>query len=340
MSMGRAAVIGAGSWGTALAKLLGEKGHAVRVWSYEASVAEQIRERRVNEIYLPGIEVPASVEVFTEHADALEGAEVVIAVVPSHAFREVMEAAAPLVPRDAIMLSATKGIEVDTLNRPSEILAKLSPDQAPPAVLSGPTFAREVAEGDPTAIAVASRDSDVARQAQHFLNTERFRVYTNEDVLGVELAGALKNVIALAAGIADSLGYRSNSRAALITRGLAEITRLGLAMGARASTFAGLAGLGDLVLTCSSDLSRNRTVGVRLGRGETLEEILASMRMVAEGVRTTKAARQLARAYDVEMPIVEEVHHILFEGKSPERATADLMLRSPKPELWGGTDAT
>jgi glycerol-3-phosphate dehydrogenase (NAD(P)+) len=340
MTMGRAAVIGAGGWGTTLAKLLSEHGHRVRLWSYEASVAEQIRERRVNEFYLPGIELPAAVEVFTEHADALEGAEVVIAVVPSHAFREVMKAAAYYVPQGAIVLSATKGIEVDTLSRPSQILAELLPDYPSPAVLSGPTFAREVAEGDPTAIAVASRDPDVAHHAQHFVNSERFRVYTNEDVLGVELAGALKNVIALAAGIADGLGYRSNSRAALITRGLAEMTRLGLAMGARAATFAGLAGLGDLVLTCSSDLSRNRTVGLRLGRGETLEEILASMRMVAEGVRTTKAARQLARTHKVEMPIVEEVHHILFEGKSPKRATADLMLRSPKPELWGGTDAT
>lgn len=340
MTMGRATIIGAGGWGTALAKLLGEKGHTVRLWSYEASVAEQIRERRVNEFYLPGIEVPAGIEVFTEHADALEGAEVVIAVVPSHAFREVMKAAASYVPQGAIVLSATKGIEVDTLNRPSQILAELLQDNPSPAVLSGPTFAREVAEGDPTAIAVASRDPDVARHAQQFVNSDRFRVYTNEDVLGVELAGALKNVIALAAGIADGLGYRSNSRAALITRGLAEMTRLGLAMGARAATFAGLAGLGDLVLTCSSDLSRNRTVGLRLGRGETLEEILASMRMVAEGVRTTKAARQLARTHKVEMPIVEEVHHILFEGKSPKRATADLMLRSPKPELWGGTDAT
>jgi glycerol-3-phosphate dehydrogenase (NAD(P)+) len=338
--MGRVAVVGAGSWGTALAKVLAEKGHSVRMWSYEASVADQILNERENRDYLPGIELPSTIEVCLEHRDALDAAEVVLVVVPSHAFRDVMSAAAPFVPRSALVVSATKGIEVDTLNRPSEILASLLPNHGSPAVLSGPTFAREVGEGDPAALVVASRDRQVAEQAQEFFNTERFRVYTNEDILGVELAASLKNVIALAAGIADGIGYRHNSRAALITRGLAEITRLGLAMGARASTFAGLAGMGDLVLTCTSDLSRNRTVGLRLGRGESLDEILASMKMVAEGVRTTKAARKLAQTHDVEMPIVDEVHHILFEGKSPKRATADLMLREPKPELWGGADAT
>ncbi len=338
--MGRATVIGAGSWGTALAKLLGEKGHSIRLWSYEASVADQIREGRQNRDYLPGIEVPRNVETFVEFADALEEAEVVVAVVPSHAFRSVMTAAAPHIPRDALILSATKGIEVDTLDRPSQILQDTLPDNRSPTVLSGPTFAREVGEGDPTAIVAACEDPAVSAEVQEFFNTDRFRVYTNEDVLGVELGAALKNIMALAAGIAAGLGYRTNSRAALITRGLAEMTRLGIAMGARASTFAGLAGLGDLVLTCSSELSRNRTVGFRLGQGETLDDILASMKMVAEGVRTTKAARQLARAYGVEMPIVEEVHHILFEGKPPKRATADLMLREPKPELWGGADAT
>jgi glycerol-3-phosphate dehydrogenase (NAD(P)+) len=341
--MGRVTVIGAGSWGTALAKVLAEKGHTVRMWSYEESVASQIREGRENRDYLPGVSLPAAVEVFTDHGEALDGAEMVIAVVPSHAFRDVIAAAAPHVPPDAVVLSAAKGIEVATLERPSQILEELLPEQRRPAVLSGPTFAREVAEGDPTALVVASSDVEVARLAQHYLNTDRFRIYTNEDILGVELAGALKNVIALGAGIAAGLGYRNNSRAALITRGLAEMTRFGLAVGARAATFAGLAGLGDLVLTCASELSRNRTVGVRLGRGEPLEEILASMKMVAEGVKTTKAARQLARDCSVEMPIVEEVHNILFEGKSPKRATADLMLREPKPEVWGGrggSDAT
>ncbi len=338
--MTRATVIGAGSWGTALAKVLGDKGHAVRIWSYEAAVAEQIRDSRENRDYLPGVLLPLNVEVFVEYAEALYGAEVVVAVVPSHAFRNVMAAAAPYISRDAIILSATKGIEVDSLSRPSQILEAVLPGHRSPAVLSGPTFATEVGDGDPTAIVAACADPQVAREVQEFFNTDRFRVYTNEDLLGVELAAALKNIIALAAGIAAGIGYRTNSRAALITRGLAEMTRLGVAMGARASTFAGLAGLGDLVLTCSSELSRNRTVGFRLGRGESLNDILDSMKMVAEGVRTTKAARQLAREYRVEMPIVEEVHHILFEGKPPKRATADLMLREPKPELWGGADAT
>ncbi len=338
--MTRATVIGAGSWGTALTKVLGDKGHAVRLWSYEAAVAEQIRATRENRDYLPGVGLPPNVQVFVDHAQALEGAEVVVAVVPSHAFRDVMTAAAPHVPQEAIVLSATKGIEVDSLNRPSQILEAVLPGNRSPAVLSGPTFATEVGDGDPTAIVTACSDRQVAREVQEFFNTDRFRVYTNEDILGVELAAALKNIIALAAGIAAGIGYRTNSRAALITRGLAEMTRLGVAMGARASTFAGLAGLGDLVLTCSSELSRNRTVGFRLGRGESLDEILDSMKMVAEGVRTTKAARQLAQEYRVEMPIVEEVHHILFEGKPPKRATADLMLREPKPELWGGADAT
>jgi glycerol-3-phosphate dehydrogenase (NAD(P)+) len=310
------------------------------MWSYEASVAEQIRDGRVNQDYLPGVELPATVEVHLEHGPTLDGAEVVIAVVPSHAFRDVMTDAAPHVPVDAIILSATKGIEVGTLDRPSEILVELLPGHRPPGVLSGPTFAREVGHGDPTAIVVACEDQRVAIETQAFFNTELFRVYRNEDTLGVELGAALKNVIALAAGIAAGIGYRSNSRAALITRGLAEMTRLGLAMGARASTFAGLAGLGDLVLTCNSELSRNRTVGMRLGRGESLDEILASMKMVAEGVKTTKAARQLARQHGVEMPIVEEVHLVLFEDKPPKQATADLMSREPKHEHWGGTDAT
>jgi glycerol-3-phosphate dehydrogenase (NAD(P)+) len=337
--MGRAAVIGAGSWGTALAKVLGDKGHQVRMWSYEASVAQQIRNEHENRDYLPGIELPATLEVHEDYQAALDGAEIVVAVVPTQWFRQVMAQAAPHVPKNAAMVTASKGIEVDTLERPSEVLLDLLPDHQP-AVLVGPSFAIEVGQRDPTAIVAASHDQSVARLTQEFFSTDRFRVYTNDDVLGVELAAALKNVIALASGITVGLGFGHNSRAALITRGLAEMARLGMAMGAKATTFAGLAGLGDLVLTCNAELSRNRTVGVRLGKGEALDDILASMRMVAEGVRTTKAARRLAQQYDVEMPIVDETHHILFDGKSPRRATADLMLREPKPELWGGADAT
>ncbi|NIR43004.1 MAG: NAD(P)-dependent glycerol-3-phosphate dehydrogenase [Gemmatimonadetes bacterium] len=337
--MGRATVIGAGSWGTALAKVLAEKGHRVRLWCYEASVAEGIADRHENLDYLPGVRLPDTIEVYRDHAESLEEAELVVAVVPSQWYRQVMSEAAPHVPADARLVTATKGIEIDTLERPSEILIELLPEHEP-TVLCGPSFAVEVAEGDPTAIVAASRDADVARFVQEFFNTERFRVYTNDDIPGVELAAALKNIIALASGITVGLGYRHNSRAALITRGLAEMTRLGLAMGAKATTFAGLAGLGDLVLTCNAELSRNRTVGVRLGEGESLDDILSGMRSVAEGVRTTRAARELASRHGVEMPIVDEVHHILFNGKSPRQATADLMLREPKPELWGGADAT
>ena len=337
--MARVTVIGAGSWGTALAKLLAERDHQVRLWSHDASVADQVHDEHVNKDFLPGISLPEGIEVHLEHASALKGAELVLAVVPSEFFRAVLRDAAPHVPPDAIVLSATKGLEVETLCRPSEMMAELLPEHEP-AVLSGPSFAREVAEGDPTAIVVACKDEALARRAQEMVYTERFRVYTNDDVLGVELAAALKNVIALAAGIAAGLEYRNNSRAALITRGLAEIMRLGLAMGAETSTFAGLAGLGDLVLTCSSELSRNRTVGFRLGRGESLDEILASMKMVAEGVKTTRAARQLAGERNVEMPIVAEVHAILFEDKPAKRATEDLMLRAPKAEHWGAGHAS
>lgn len=336
----RTAIIGAGSWGTALAKILGEQGHRVRLWSHNSTVAKQIRSARVNAEYLPGIELPTSIGVTQDYGEALEAAELVVTVVPSHALREVVSQAEPFIPQDAVIVTATKGLEVGTLKRPSEILRELLPDRPPPASLSGPSFAREVAEGDPTATVAASDDSDIALRVQGLFTTDRFRVYTNDDILGVELAAALKNVIALAAGMADGLGYRTNARAALITRGLAEITRLGVSMGAHPRTFAGLAGLGDLVLTCTANLSRNRSVGLQLGRGETLEGILAGMKMVAEGVRTTKAARELARAHAVEMPIVEEIHAILFDGKSPEQATAHLMLREPKPEIWGATHAT
>ncbi len=338
--MARTAVIGAGSWGTALAKLLGDAGHEVALWSHNPVVARQIAEQGENREYLPGAKLPETIWVTTELGAALSDAQFVIAVVPSHAFRTVMERAAPNIPAEALIVTATKGIEMDTLKRPSEIITGLLPNHPPPAMLSGPSFAQETAEGDPTAVVIASRDVDVANQAQELFTTDRFRVYTNDDILGVEIAGALKNVIALAAGIARGLGYRHNSRAALITRGLAEITRLGVAMGARPATFAGLAGLGDLVLTCTADLSRNRQVGVRIGQGDSLDDILSGMKMVAEGIKTTAAAQQLAEQEAVEMPIVEQTHAVLFAGKSPRKATADLMLREPKHEHWGIADAT
>lgn len=332
--MPRVGVIGAGSWGTALARLLGTAGHDVVLWSRNHRVAAQIRADRVNREYLPGIEIPPNVSVVLEF-DELEDVGFVVLVVPSHALAEILEAAAPHVPRQAVVVSGTKGLDIETLHRPSEVIREFLPEAGGPVALSGPSFAREVAEEVPTAVTAASEDPEAARRTQSLFNTRYFRVYTNDDLLGVELAAALKNVMALATGIADGLGYGNNSRAALITRGLAEMTRLGTVMGARGRTFAGLAGLGDLVLTCTGDLSRNRSVGLRLGRGESLEAILSGMKMVAEGVRTTRAAHQLARAHGIEMPIVDQIHAILLEGKPPEQATADLMLREPKPEYWG-----
>ena len=333
--MSRVAVIGAGSWGTALAGLLVREGHRCVLWSRNERVARQIGDGRVNAEYLPDVELPPDLRVTLRLPEALEAAEFVVVAIPSHAFRKIMAAAAGDVPDGALLVSATKGLEVETLDRPSQILKEVLPDHPQPVVISGPSFAWEVARDVPTALTAASVGEEEARRVQRLFSTPRFRVYTDDDVIGVELGGALKNVIAIAAGIADGLGYGHNSRAAIITRGLAEITRLGVVLGARTRTFAGLAGLGDLVLTCTGDLSRNRSVGLRLGRGERLDGILSAMKMVAEGVKTTQAARRLARSHGVEMPIVEEIHTILFEGKSPERATADLMLREPKPEHWG-----
>jgi glycerol-3-phosphate dehydrogenase (NAD(P)+) len=247
--------------------------------------------------------------------------------------RSVLRQAAPFIDPGALVVSAAKGIEIDSLRPMSEVVSEILGDRSvPPAFLSGPSFAREVAAEMPTAVVAASAGEEVARRVQEAFSTEYFRVYTNDDVVGVELAGALKNVIALAAGVSDGLGFGYNTRAALITRGLAEITRLGLAMGARQSTFAGLAGMGDLVLTCTGDLSRNRTVGIELGRGKTIKEILAGMKMVAEGVQTTVSAYGLSAKLEVEMPITEQMYLILYEGKDPRQAVADLMIRELKSE--------
>jgi glycerol-3-phosphate dehydrogenase (NAD(P)+) len=335
---GRVAVLGAGSWGTTLAHLLAAKGASVWLWSHNAQVAEQIRSERVNRLYLDGIPLPASLRVTTELAEALADAEAAVCAVPSHALREVLERARVHVPRDVLWVNAVKGLEVDTLLTPAQITRDLLP-HAEPVALSGPSFAREVAEGHPTTVVVACPDPSRATAAQRLLHAPHLRVYTNADRLGVELGGALKNVMAIAAGIAEGLGYGHNTRAALITRGLAEMTRLGVAMGAQALTFAGLAGVGDLILTCTGTLSRNRGVGLRLARGEPLDGILAGMRMVAEGVNTTRAALRLAERHDVEVPITREVHAVLFEGKRPRQAVEDLMLRTPKPEVWGVRDA-
>jgi glycerol-3-phosphate dehydrogenase (NAD(P)+) len=328
------AVIGAGSWGTALADLLARKGMPVRIWAFENAVADAINDRHENPVYLKGITLSENLSAMTSVRAAVEGCDTIVSVSPAQHVREVMDAATPSVERDAIIVSASKGIEKGTLDTMAQVLDEVLPDTCRTAFLSGPSFATEVARGLVTAVTVASADEDAARHAQSLFQTGYFRVYTSDDVTGVELGGALKNVIAIAAGMAVGLGLGHNATAALITRGLAEIARLGTALGAKPITFSGLAGMGDLILTCTGDLSRNRTVGVALGRGETLSEILAGMNMVAEGVDTTAGAHALARREDIEMPIVEAVHAVLFEGMTAREALETLMLREPKPEFW------
>jgi glycerol-3-phosphate dehydrogenase (NAD(P)+) len=335
MAGARVAVVGAGAWGTALAGLLANRGHHVLLWSFEEHVARAIEEDGRNP-YLPDVDLPANLAVTDVLADAVRRAEVVVSVSPSQFVGQVMAQAAPHIPPEALLVSASKGIELQTLRRMDEVLCGLVP---PPVmerfcVLSGPSFATEVAREEPTAVVVASADGGSANRVQALFQTPFFRVYTNADVVGVELAGALKNVIALAAGTAAGLGFGHNTLAALITRGLAEMTRLGVALGADKATFSGLAGMGDLVLTCTGALSRNRTVGYRLGKGESLEEILSDMTAVAEGVKTAEAVHALASRHGVEMPIAEQVYRIVHEGLAPSEALRALMLRDPKPEEW------
>lgn len=337
--MSKIAVIGAGAWGTALSIVLGRKGtHDVRLWAYEKEVSQSIAQRGVNEMFLPGFTVPQCVRATNAHGDALDGVSIVVSVMPSHHTRRVFRQMAPLLREHMLFVSATKGIENDTLLRMDEVIHDVLCESAGFAprigALSGPSFAKEVAKGDPTAITIASQDRELACTVQREFSDPSFRVYTNDDIAGVELGGALKNVIAIAAGVCDGLGLGHNTIAALITRGLAEITRLSVACGGRPETMAGLAGMGDLVLTCTGGLSRNRTVGVELGRGKRLDEIIAGMHgMVAEGVLTTKAAVGLARKSGVEMPITEQMHAILNDQKSPREAIRELMTRPSTSEV-------
>ncbi len=332
----RIAVVGAGSWGTALANLLAKKGHQTTVWSYESEVADAINREHRNTRYLTEVDLDRRLEATSDLGEAVSGAGVILSVSPSHVTRHVMTEAAPHVSDEAVLVSASKGIEVDSLMTMAEVFEEVLPEHIAEkaAFLSGPSFALEVGRERPTAVAVASRSETVARRVQDVFQTDYFRVYTNTDVHGVELGGALKNVMAIACGVVDGLELGHNTRAALITRGLAEMTRLGVALGAAPETFAGLAGVGDLILTCTGGLSRNRSVGVELGRGRSLEDILAQMTMVAEGVRTTKSAYALAGKTGVEMPIVEEVHAVLFEGRRAAEAVVNLMTREPKAEEW------
>jgi glycerol-3-phosphate dehydrogenase (NAD(P)+) len=327
-------VIGAGSWGTALADLLARKGFPVILWAYEQELVERMGETRENDLYLPGFPLAPGLTFTAELREAVAGRELLVLVPPSQVMRRVMQQAAAHIEPGTLLVSAAKGIENDTLQTMSEVLLEVLPAAVAEGLsfLSGPSFAREVAAGMPTAVVAAASREQVARRVQEVFSTEAFRVYTNDDVIGVELGGALKNVIAVAAGVSDGLGFGYNTRAAIITRGLAEMTRIGVAMGANPATFAGLAGMGDLVLTCTGDLSRNRTVGMELGRGRKLEEILGGMKMVAEGVKTTLSAYQLASRLGVEAPIIDQMYRILYEGKDPRRAVGDLMLRELKPE--------
>lgn len=332
----RVAVLGAGSWGTALADVLARNGHEVRLWTWTAEMADIIRDTGRNERFLPGVELSDRLAITDDLPELLEGADTVLSVSPSHRVRSVMTAAAPHVSSDALLVSASKGFELDTGLRMTEVLAEvLGEDAAKGAVvLSGPSFAAELARHLPTAVSLASRAADHARTVQTMFQNERFRLYTQSDVIGTEVGGSLKNVMAIAAGISDGLGLGANARAALLTRGLAEIGRLAERMGGQWVTLAGLAGMGDLVLTCTGDLSRNRRVGLALGKGEGLEAILGDMDAVAEGVKTTRAARDLAAALGVEMPIVEAVYSVLYEGVEPMHGLVRLMAREPKPERW------
>ena len=332
------AVIGGGAWGTGLAIVLGRKGtHRVRLWAHETDVCESVTQRHVNERFLPGQAIPHSVSASHDLAAVLDGAQIVVSVMPSQHCRRLFERMRPFIASQALIVSATKGLEETSLQRMTEVITQVltRDDGSSPVVgaLSGPSFAQEVARGDPTAVAIASQDSALLRTVQQEFSDPSFRVYTNSDVVGVELGGALKNTVAIAAGICDGLDLGHNSVAALITRGLAEMTRVVVACGGRAETMAGLAGLGDLVLTCTGGLSRNRSVGVELGRGQRLPDIIEAMHgMVAEGVFTTTAAVGLAHARGIEMPITEQMHAILHHGKSPREAIYELMTRSGKSE--------
>ncbi|MGB9802582.1 NAD(P)H-dependent glycerol-3-phosphate dehydrogenase [Desulfofundulus sp.] len=331
----KVAILGAGSWGTALAVLLAGKGIQVDMWSRREDLAAQINAEGQNSRYLPGVYLPPNVRVTTELSSVVKNARAVIFSVPSHAFREALRSSLPYLPAGAILINAAKGIEEDSLLTLSQVFAAEAgeEDSNRYVVLSGPSHAEEVGRGIPTAVVVAGRDMSVVEAAQDLLMTGNFRVYTNPDVAGVELGGALKNIIALGTGIADGLGFGDNTKAALMTRGLAEMTRLGLAMGANPLTFAGLAGVGDLIVTCTSMHSRNRRAGIEIGRGKSLSEAVASVQMVVEGVRTTRAAYRLAARHRVEMPITEQMYRVLFEGLPPREAVVNLMSRGRRREM-------
>lgn len=328
-----AAVFGGGSWGTTLADLLARKNGSASLWVRERELATTIRSEQQNPWYLPGVPLSENLAVSEDLAQVSDKADVFLFVIPSQFYGGVLQRVREHLPKKPVIISASKGITLDTLQTMSEVtkdvLAGLKPTFA---MLSGPSFAKEVCKGMPTAVTLACRHAATGRRVQEMFSTETFRVYTSPDVRGVELGGALKNIIAIAAGISDGLGFGSNARAALITRGLAEMSRLGVAMGAQAQTFMGLSGMGDLVLTCTGDLSRNRQVGLKLAQGLTLLDILGQMKMVAEGVKTTESVHALGRRHKVALPITEQVYQVLHEGKDPALAVRELMQRELKSE--------
>ncbi len=328
--MSKLSIIGAGAWGTTISILAAENGHSPTIWSYEEDVARSINELRENKKYLNGFQLPQNIDSTTDIKKAAES-EIIILVTPSQYLRETLRNMARFVKKGAVIISAVKGLEIETQKRMSEVIRDELPCENL-AVISGPNISKEIARGLPAATVSASKKIETAKFAQQLLNSSRFRVYTNTDVVGVELGGALKNVIALAAGVADGLMLGNNAKSALLVRGIAEITRLGIAMGGRSDTFSGLSGVGDLITTCSSTLSRNHQVGMEIAKGRRMTEILTKMYDVAEGVPTSKAARELSRKLKIEMPITEEVYAVLYEGKDPFKAITQLMQRELKNE--------
>lgn len=337
LELAKISIIGSGSWGTALALVLARNHHKPLLYGRDAAKIAQVRESRQNRPYLPDVKLPAELEVTANLAAAVEFSSIFVLAVPSQAFRAVLEEIVALGPAEPFyVVSTAKGLEKSTLLRMGEVTAQMCSGRDHHFVcLSGPSHAEEVARDIPTTVVAASLEKAAAQSVQDLFMTPRFRVYSHHDVIGVETGGALKNIIALAAGICDGVGFGDNTKAALITRGLVEITRLGVAMGADPMTFAGLSGMGDLIVTCMSKYSRNRHFGEQIGQGKSFEEVLGSMQMVAEGVWTTKAAHQLARRHGIEMPIADEVYAVLFENKSPKKAVAELMTRQAKAEAWG-----
>lgn len=330
-------ILGAGGWGTALAVLLNSIGHNIHLWEYRKEAALELSRTRENRDFLPGVNIPENIKITSDIEETVTKKDLILFTLPSHTVRSVGEKISNFQFDNSFIVSCSKGIENNTLLRMSEVILETIPNfpKERIVVLSGPSHAEEVGRGIPTVVVAASTNTESAKQVQDIFMCPTFRVYTSKDVIGVELGGALKNIIAIAAGISDGVGFGDNTKAALMTRGIVEITRLGIAMGANSLTFAGLSGIGDLIVTCTSRHSRNRYVGEQLGKGKSLREVLESMVMVAEGVKTTQSANDLSKNYNVEMPITREVYRVLFEGKKPKKAVYDLMTRNPKVEDWG-----